>query len=139
MQVCSVQGNSFQGIYTPSNFNPTPVQEKIIKTIKSNLTKDTSIYRKGKNFHDFLESKGTHFILENGDYKDEIKVGIGCINSNDNFIKEQNCGSFPENRLDSVVEQAKAAWRENRLTNVTWIVFALGFIGFILAGFLAKK
>ena len=139
MQVCSIQGNSFQGVYLPANFTPTPVQKKIIKTIKNNLTGDTSIYKKGKNFHDFLESRGRHFILTNGDYKDEIKVGIGLIKSDDNFITEQNCGSFPENRLDNVVRQAKEAWHENNLSTIAWIAFTLGFLGFILAGFLAKK
>jgi len=139
MQVCSIQGNSFKGVYTPGNFSPTPVQEKIIKTIKNNLVKDTVIYRKGKNFHDFLDSRGKHFLLENGDYKDEIKVGIGFINSHNNFVTEQNCGSYPENRLDSVVQQSKEAWRENKLTTIAWIASGLAFLGFILAGFLAKN
>ena len=139
MQVCSIQDNSFKGVYTPSNFNPTPIQERMIKTIKNNLLLDTAIYKKGKNFHNFLELKGKHFLLTNGDYKDEIKIGIGYINSNDDFVTEQNCGSFPENRLDDIVRQTKKAWHEYKMNNISFYVIALGMLGFIITGLLGRK
>lgn len=139
MQVCNIQGNSFQGVYTTNNFSPTPIQERMIKTIKNKFVNDTVIYRKGKNFHNFMETKGKNFILTNGDYKDEIKVGIGFINSDGSFVSEQNCGSYPENRLDDVVQQTKKAWHEYKINNISFYVIALAMLGFIITGLLGRK
>lgn len=79
-----------------------------------------------------MESKGFHFLLSNGDYKDEIKVEIGSINSSGNIVSQQNCGSFPENRLDSVVKQAKAAWKENTMYSILLMLLGAIATAFVL-------
>lgn len=139
MQVCNIQENTFTGVYMPKNFSPTPTQVRMIKSIRNNLVQDTSVYRRGRNFHDFLEKKEKHFILANGDYKDEIKVGIGFVNSDGGLVVEQNCGSYPENRLDDVVRQAKEAWRQNKLNTIAFFVLGLGVLAYILGISLAKR
>ena len=136
MQIQNIQGNTFTGVYMPQNFNPTPTQVRMIKTIKNNLVKDTNIYKRGKNFHDFLENKGKHFILSHGDYKNEIKIGIGFLNSDKSIVVEQNCGSYPETRLDYIVKETKEAWRQHKMNDISFFAVMLGVLGFIITGLL---
>ena len=128
MQQCSIQGNSFQGVYKANNFNPTPHQKEMIKTIKDNFVNDTVIYRKGKNFHDFMDSKGYHFLLSNAEYPDEVNVDIVTPKkSSTTMIQQQNCGSFPESRLNDVVVQAKQKWKEHN-NNIILFIFLGAFV-----------
>ena len=133
MLVSSIQGNSFQGVNTATHFNPTPHQKEMIKTIKDNFVNDTVIYRKGKNFLNFMESKGYHILLSNGDYKDEIKVEIGSKSSEYSMKPDQNCGSFPESRLNNVVYQAKEKWKEHTINNILFATLAVAYIAFLIA------
>ncbi len=132
MQVCSIQKNTFQGVYTPLNFNPTDVQKRMIKTVKHKLKTDGSVFRKGKNFHNFLESKGDHFLLSSGDYKDELKIELGFFKKNGNFVPCYNLGSYPENRLDNIVQELKDKRRElvaaENLGMATMALLGLGII-----------
>lgn len=132
MQVQNIQSNSFKGVYIPQNFNPTTVQVRMVKTIRNKFAQDSVIYRKGKNFHDFLEKKGKHLILANGDYKDEVKIGIGFINSDGGLVVEHNCGSYSENRLDSIVQQTKNAWREHKMNTLIFYVISGAIVAYIL-------
>ena len=142
MQVANIQSFSFNGIKTPANFNPTATQEKMIGTIKDILTKDTSVFRKGKNFHDYLESKGEHFLLSGGDYKDEIKIQLGKIRNKD-FFPEYNLGSYPENRLDNIVQQLKDNRKEmvsfEAQKLITMIILGVGIIGMALLEISGRK
>ena len=142
MQISSIDSTSFQRVCTPANFSPTVTQERMIATIKDKLTKDTILFKKGKNFHDYLESKNQHFLLSNGDYKDEIKVELGSIR--DNVLRSQyNLGSYPENRLDNIVQQLK----DNRKEMVSFeaqkliamIILGVGIIGMALLEISGRK
>lgn len=139
MQVLNIQSTTFQGVHTPANFSPTATQERMIKTIKNKLTKDTAIFKKDKNFHDYLESKNQHFLLSNGEYKDEIKVELGRI-KDDVIIPMYNLGSYPESRLDGIVKQLKDK-RQVEVSNENWgfaamLMLGLGMLGMAL---LARK
>ena len=102
MQIQSIQNNSFNGIHTPANFSPTVTQERIIKTIKNKLTNDTAIFRKDKNFHDYLESKNQHFLLSNGEYKDVAHPISPEFRSEiqDKILSEYNAGHVEEASAD---------------------------------------
>lgn len=139
MQVCNIQGNSFQSVRTAQNFNPTPVQNKMIKTITSKFVNDSVIYRKGKNFHDFLESKGLHILLSNGDYNDEIKVAIAKKRSIYSMSSLEDCESFPESRLVNVVEQAKEKWKEHTINNIILTALGLAVISYIMVTSLVRR
>ena len=137
MQVNNIQGNSFRGVYTPVNFNPTDVQKRMIKTVKDKLKNDESVFRKKMNFHDFLESKGDHFLLSSGDYNDELKIELGFFKKNNSFVPHYNLGSYPENRLDNIVQELKNSRKEHvyaeNMGIATMALLGLGIIAMAIS------
>lgn len=134
MRVLNMQSTTFQGVYTSLNFNPTAKQDGMIKIIENKLMEDPVIFRKGKNFHDYLESKSQHFLLSKGKNNDEIMVELGPI-SDDGIIPEYNLGSYPENKLDSIVIQLKNVWQgipSEKSRVLAMLIFSLAFLSMIL-------
>lgn len=144
MQVNYIQGNTFRSVYTASNFNRTPVQERMVNTIKYKLVNDNTIYKKNKNLLNFLESKGLHYMLSNGENLNEVRIDLGFKNRKDDtkFISQWKCGSYNENCLDDIVERLKKARQEENNTDIQYFVniTLLGSIplGYILARIFGK-
>ena len=138
MQVCNIQGNSFQGVFQQPKFEPNPVQREMITAIKAKFNTDKAIYKKGQNFINFLEKGDYHIMLSNGSRKNEIAVSIVAKvpetpETPEGYEFQKDCGSFSADKLDSVVSKAKKAWKDYTKDFIGFVMFGVAFVAFIIS------